>query len=71
LPFGAAEGTAAAMIGRAENRSGVVSAGRRDGMPPTMPPVVHHDNNWQAMCVMPKRRRAAIAVARHAPNRVR
>ena len=33
LPFGTAEGPAAATVGGAENRSGVVSAGRRVGMP--------------------------------------
>ena len=33
LPFGTAEGPAAVTVGRAENRSGVVSAGRRVGMP--------------------------------------
>jgi hypothetical protein len=41
LPFGTAEGPAVVTVGRAENRSGVVSAGRRVGMPPTMPPVAH------------------------------
>jgi hypothetical protein len=46
LPFGTAEGSAA-VIGGAENRSGVVSAGRRVGMPPTMPPVAHRGNSWQ------------------------
>ena len=33
LPFGTAEGPAAVTVGGAENRSGVVSAGRRVGMP--------------------------------------
>ena len=33
LPFGTAEGSAAVTVGGAENRSGVVSAGRRVGMP--------------------------------------
>ena len=33
LSFGTAEGPAAATVGRAENRSGVVPAGRRVGMP--------------------------------------
>lgn len=47
LPFGTAEGPAAVTVGRAENRSGVVSAGRRVGMPPTMPPVAHRSNSWQ------------------------
>ena len=39
LPFETAEGPAAVTVGEAENRSGVVSASRRVGMPPTMPPV--------------------------------
>jgi hypothetical protein len=47
LPFGTAEGPAAVTVGRAENRSGVVSAGRRVGMPPTMPPVAHRGNSRQ------------------------
>ena len=47
LPFGTAEGPAAVMVGRAENRSGVVSVGRRVGMPPTMPPVAHRGNRWR------------------------
>ena len=47
FPFGTAEGPAAVTVGRAENRSGVVSAGRRVGMPPTMPPVAHRGNSWQ------------------------
>jgi hypothetical protein len=47
LPFGTAEGPAAVTVGGAENRSGVVSAGRRVGMPPTMPPVAHRGNGWQ------------------------
>ena len=47
LPFGTAESPAAVVVGRAENRSGVVSAGRRVGMPPTMPPVAHRGNSWQ------------------------
>ncbi len=46
LPFGTAEGPAAATVGGAEKRSGVVSAGRRVGMPPTMPPVAHRGNSW-------------------------
>ena len=46
LPFGTAEGPAVVTVGRAENRSGVVSVGRR-GMPPTMPPVAHRGNSWQ------------------------
>jgi hypothetical protein len=33
LPFGTAEGPAAITVGGVENRSGVVSAGRRVGMP--------------------------------------
>jgi hypothetical protein len=33
LPFGTAEGPAAVTVGGVENRSGVVSAGRRVGMP--------------------------------------
>ena len=49
LPFGTAEGPAAFTVGRAENRSGVVSAGRRVGMPPTMPPVAHRGNSWQGL----------------------
>ena len=47
LPLGTAEGPAAVTVGRAENRSGVVSAGRRVGMPPTMQPVAHCGNSWQ------------------------
>ena len=49
LPFGTAEGSAAVTVGGAENRSGVVSAGRRVGMPPTMPPVAHRGNGWQGL----------------------
>ena len=47
LPFGTAEGPAAVTVGGAENRSSVVSAGRRAGMLPTMPPVAHRGNSWQ------------------------
>jgi hypothetical protein len=47
LPFATAEGPAAVTGGGPENRSGVVSAGRRVGMPPTMPPVAHRGNGWQ------------------------
>ena len=47
LLFGTADGPAAVTVGGAENRSGVVSAGRRVGMPPTMPPVAHHGNSWE------------------------
>ena len=49
LPFGTAEGPAAVTFGGAENRSGVVSAGRRVGMPPTMPPVADRGNGWQGL----------------------
>jgi hypothetical protein len=62
LPFGTAEGPAAVTVGRAENRSGVVSAGRRVGMPPTMPPVAHSGNSWQGMLTLttsPHARRGA------------
>ena len=44
LPFGTAEGPAAATVGGAENKTGVVSAGRRVGMPAIMPPVAHRGN---------------------------
>jgi hypothetical protein len=46
LPFGIAEGSAAVTVRGAENRSGVVSACRRVGMPPTMSPVAHGRNSW-------------------------
>jgi hypothetical protein len=49
LPFGPAEGPAAVTVGGAEKRSGVVSAGRRVGMPPTMPSVAHRGNGWQGL----------------------
>jgi hypothetical protein len=44
LLFGTAEGPAVGSVGGAENRSGVVSAGGRVGMPPIMPPAPHRDN---------------------------
>ena len=44
LPFGT-EGPAAVAGGGAENRSGVASAGRRLGMPSTMPPLAHCGNS--------------------------
>ena len=68
LPFGTAEGPAAVTVGRAENRSGVVSAGRRVGMPPTMPPVAHRGNSWQGYARTHKHRRmraVALVTAGH------
>jgi hypothetical protein len=50
LPFATAEGPAAVTVGGAENRSGVVSAGRRVDIPPTMPPVAHRGNGRQGLC---------------------
>jgi hypothetical protein len=47
LPFGTAEGPAAVTVGIAESRSGVVSVGRRVGIPPTMPPAAHRGNSWR------------------------
>ena len=49
LPFGTAEGPAAVTFGGAENRSRVVSAGRRVGMPPTVTPAADRGNGWQGL----------------------
>ena len=46
LPFGTAKGPAASAVGGAENKSGVVSAGGRIGMPPIMPPASHRETGW-------------------------
>ena len=53
LPFGTAEGPAAVTGGGTEKRSGVVSAGRRVGIPPTMPPVAHCGNGWERLYSRP------------------
>ena len=49
LLCGTARGSGALAVGGAENRSGVVSAGRRVGMTPTMPPASDRGNGLAEM----------------------
>ena len=55
-------GTAGRGYGGAEKRSGVVSAGCRVGMSPTMPPLAHRGNSLQGYC---RHSSTYEAVARH------
>ena len=55
LPCGTAGCSGAFAVGGAENRSGVVSADRRVGMTPTMPPPSHRGNGRPRLRAFPGR----------------
>ena len=76
LLFGTAEGPAAVTVDGTENRSGVVSAGRRVGMPPTMPPSADRGNDPQgygpdlfleAISLKPRPEGSSLAVCASGP----